>query len=245
MQRGHPLVADDALGFDVTETTVRWRCRCRSGCACGPSRRCARPAGHRGRGSRAEGSCRSRRSSSSTRTTTTDAPELEPVAAADAFGALMPQAYCFSLEEGKEALVEAYLALTRRRAGVAARLSAADRPARRGGGCRSRGCSARERRASAGCVGLAPRRPHGLLAGGAAAPEAGRFARPARAPGGLAAAAPARPGARGADRAHRRRGCGGRRTGRASSGALRSTGSSASPARRRSSRSGSRRRMAR
>lgn len=37
--------------------------------------------------------------------------QLSRLAAADAFGVLMPHAYCFSLEEGKEALVEAYLAL--------------------------------------------------------------------------------------------------------------------------------------
>ena len=41
-------------------------------------------------------------------------PELVPLSASDAFGALMPQAYCFSLEEGKEELVSAYLELVRR-----------------------------------------------------------------------------------------------------------------------------------
>ncbi len=62
-----------------------------------------------------------------------DAPELEPVDAVEAFGALMPQAYCFSLEEGKEELVEAYLRSGAPRAGVAPRVSAGDRPPRRGG----------------------------------------------------------------------------------------------------------------
>lgn len=38
-------------------------------------------------------------------------PALEPVPAADAVGALMPHAYCFALDEGKEALVGAYTAL--------------------------------------------------------------------------------------------------------------------------------------
>ena len=42
-----------------------------------------------------------------------DVAQLSTLAAADAFGTLMPHAYCFSLEEGKEALVEAYLALAR------------------------------------------------------------------------------------------------------------------------------------
>ncbi len=36
---------------------------------------------------------------------------LEPVAPADAFGALMPHAYCFALNEGKEQLVRAYSGL--------------------------------------------------------------------------------------------------------------------------------------
>lgn len=37
-----------------------------------------------------------------------DPPTLEPVEPAAALGALMPHAYCFALEEGKAALVEAY-----------------------------------------------------------------------------------------------------------------------------------------
>ena len=45
--------------------------------------------------------------------TDVDVARLSTLAAADAFGTLMPHAYCFSLEEGKEALVEAYLALAR------------------------------------------------------------------------------------------------------------------------------------
>lgn len=38
-------------------------------------------------------------------------PSLEPVAPADAVGALMPHAYCFALDEGKAALVAAYTTL--------------------------------------------------------------------------------------------------------------------------------------
>ena len=43
-----------------------------------------------------------------------DAPTLEPVSPAEALGALMPHAYCFALEEGKEELVAAYAALVER-----------------------------------------------------------------------------------------------------------------------------------
>ena len=112
MQRGRALVADDALGFDVrTDGAValalpfRLRLRPQSARALGLP------------GVAAEGT-----GGGELPLTTivlldphdeTDSPELEPVAAADAFGALMPQAYCFSLDDGKEALVQAYLELTR------------------------------------------------------------------------------------------------------------------------------------
>lgn len=112
MVRGHPLVADDALGFDVSDERVvalplpfRLRLRQASAAALGLP------------GVAAEGSGGGELPLAAIVLLAPhdegDVPELEPAAAADAFGALMPQAYCFSLEEGKEQLVEAYLALTR------------------------------------------------------------------------------------------------------------------------------------
>lgn len=112
MQRGHRLVADDALGFTVAASGVtalplpfRLRLRPQSALALGLPGIAAEGPGGGGLPLAAIVLLEPHDE--------TYAPELEPVDAVEAFGALMPQAYCFSLEEGKEALVEAYLALAR------------------------------------------------------------------------------------------------------------------------------------
>jgi hypothetical protein len=112
MLRGHPLVADDALGFAVAEPNVtalplpfRLRLRPRSALALGlPGIAAEGPGG---------GELPLAAIVLLEPHDDEDAAELEPVDAVEAFGALMPQAYCFSLEESKEQLVDAYLAVVR------------------------------------------------------------------------------------------------------------------------------------
>ena len=112
MLRGHPLVADDALGLTVAESNVRvlslpfrLRLRPRSARALGLPGIAAEGPGGGGLPLAAIVLLEPHDED--------DAPEIEPVDAVEAFGALMPQAYCFCLEEGKSYLVEAYLAVVR------------------------------------------------------------------------------------------------------------------------------------
>lgn len=112
MQRGRSVLADDALAFDVrggdvTAWTLPFRMRLWPESAAALGLPGVAAAGQGGSELPLEAVVLLEPHDEDT------APELVPVAAAEAFGALMPQAYCFSLEEGKEQLVEAYLELAR------------------------------------------------------------------------------------------------------------------------------------
>ena len=110
LARGREVVADDALAFEVGDDAVDafplpFRLRLRE-----EAQKALQlpPIAARGDGARG-------RLAAVVILTPADVEvaKLSTLAASDAFGTLMPHAYCFSLEEGKQALVEAYLALAR------------------------------------------------------------------------------------------------------------------------------------
>lgn len=107
--RGHGVVADDALAFRgtgdlVDALTLPFRLRPRGGPAdATPSPEAA--AGGAG------GDSLPLAAVVVLAPAEVEAPQAERLGAADAFGTLMPHAYCFALEERKEELVDAYLAL--------------------------------------------------------------------------------------------------------------------------------------
>lgn len=112
MRRGRAIVADDALAFDVDDgeavaSTLPFLLRLRPDSAASLGLPAVAAEGQGGDVLPLEAIVLLEPHDDER------APVLECVAAAEACGALMPHAYCFSLEDGKEALVEAYLALAR------------------------------------------------------------------------------------------------------------------------------------